>query len=263
MQTAVASKKEAVPSILLVDDEEEILDFLQQVFSDRYTVLRTNLALHALEILQREVVQLIISDVMMPEMDGFEFCRIIKSDKHTSHIPLILLTAKNTLQAKISGLELKADAYIEKPFSVKHLLAQVDSLMANRANVRDYLAGSPLLHIKGAVYSKGDEQLLEQLHTVICRHLEDENLNADKIARALNMTRITLYRWLHQISSITPGALINMTRLQKGAELLASGKYKVYEVSSLVGFSSQSNFARSFHKQFNVTPTQYLQQWQG
>src|SRR5258708_5487052 len=114
-----------LPVILLVDDEEEILDFLERVLSIKYTVLKATDGHEALNKLASEAVQLVISDVMMPEIDGFELCKKIKSDFEHSHIPVILLTAKNTLQSKIEGLETGADAYIEKPFSKEHLLAQI------------------------------------------------------------------------------------------------------------------------------------------
>ncbi|CAL1516753.1 response regulator [Chitinophaga sp. MM2321] len=247
------------PLILLVDDEEEILDFLERMFKSRYSVLRAVSASEALEILEHEVVQLIISDVMMPGMDGFELCRIVKLNDKTSHIPLILLTAKSTMQSKISGLELKADAYIEKPFSKEHLLAQTASLLANRDNVQNYLAGSPLLHLKSKDYSKASQKFLEQLCDVINRYIEDENLGVEILAEKLNMSRMTLYRRIREVSKLTPAQLINQVRLEKAAELLVTKEYKVYEVAMKVGFQSQSNFARNFLRQFKVSPTQFLQ----
>jgi two-component system, cell cycle response regulator len=172
---------------------------------------------------------------------------------------VILLTAKNTIQAKVAGLELGADAYIEKPFSKDHLLAQISSLIRNRVMVRDHFASSPLVHIKSMAHSKADEKFLERLNETICANIEDEQLDVEKLARILAMSRITLYRKIKAISNLTPVELINITRLKKSAELLAEGTYKIYEVADMVGFSSQSNFARNFHKQFNMTPTDYMQ----
>lgn len=247
-----------LPVVLLVDDEEEILEFLERILSNKYTVLKAENGQEALKVLEEEAVQLVVSDVMMPEMDGFELCRIIKSNFSHSHIPVILLTAKNTIQSKIEGLELGSDAYIEKPFSKEYLLAQIANLIANRNLVKEYFANSPLAHIKSIAHSKADERFLETLNKTIYDNIEDVDLDVEELAHLLNMSRITLYRKIKAISNLTPIELINITRLKKAAELLAQGEFKIYEVANMVGFSSQSNFARNFHKQFNMTPSDYM-----
>jgi len=247
-----------LPNLLLVDDEEEILDFLERILRTKYAIYRAENGHEALKILSAEAVQLVVSDVMMPEMDGFELCKKIKSNFEFSHIPVILLTAKNTIKSKVAGLELGADAYIEKPFSKEYLLAQIASLIANRSMIREYFASSPLVHIKSMAHSKADERFLELLNETIYKNIEDEQLDVEKLARLLTMSRITLYRKIKAISNLTPVELINITRLKKAAELLAEGDHRIYEVADMVGFSSQSNFARNFHKQFNMTPTDYM-----
>jgi DNA-binding response OmpR family regulator len=247
-----------LPLILLVDDNEEILEFLERVLNTRYTILKMENGQEALEVLATEAVQLVISDIMMPVMDGFELCKAIKSNFEHSHIPVILLTAKNTIQSKIEGLELGADAYIEKPFSKEHLQAQIVSLLSNRNMIREFFASSPLVHIKSMAHSKADERFLEALNEAIGKNMEDVELDVEKLAKIMNMSRITLYRKIKAISDLTPTDLINITRLKKAAELLAEGDNKIYEVSAMVGFSSQSNFARNFLKQFKMTPTEYM-----
>ncbi|MBC7935477.1 MAG: response regulator [Rhizobacter sp.] len=247
-----------LPLILLVDDNEEILEFLERVLKNKYAILKAAEGKEALALLETEAVQLIVSDVMMPVMDGFELCKIIKSTVEYSHIPVILLTAKNTLQSKVQGLELGADAYIEKPFSKEHLLAQIASLLANRNNIREFYASSPLIHIKSMAHTKADEHFLETLNDAICKNMEDADMDVEKLATIMNMSRITLYRKIKAISVLTPLEVINITRLKKAAELLARGEHKIYEIADMVGFSSQSNFARSFQKQFNITPTEYM-----
>jgi len=247
-----------LPIILLIDDEEELLDFLERILNTKYTIFKATGGKDALDILAAEAVQLVISDVMMPDMDGFELCKRIKSDVEHSHIPVILLTAKNTIQSKIEGLEIGADAYIEKPFSKEHLLAQIASLLANRNMVRDFFASSPLVHIKSMAHSKADERFLETLNETICRNMEDTDLDVEKLAKIMNMSRITLYRKIKAISNLTPVELINITRLKKAAGLLADGDNKIYEISYMAGFSSQSNFSRNFLKQFKMTPTEYI-----
>ena len=247
-----------LPAILLVDDEEEILEFLDRILRNKYTIFKAVYGAEALSILDNEAVQLVISDVMMSPVDGFELCRMIKANFEYSHIPVILLTAKITIQSKVEGLELGADAYIEKPFSKEHLLAQITSLITNRNMLREYFANSPLVHIKSMAHSKADERFLEKLNDTIYKRIDALDLDVEKLARILNMSRITLYRKIKAISNLTPIELINLTRLKKAAELLADGDHKIYEVTDMVGFSSQSNFTRNFHKQFNMTPTDYM-----
>ena len=234
------------------------MNFLQRTLSSKYSILKAESAAAGLEILQNEAVQLIICDVMMPEMDGFEFCKILKSDFEHSHIPVILLTAKNTIQAKVQGLETGAEAYIEKPFSKEYLLAQIASLLANRNKLREYFAGSPLVHLKSIAHSRSDERFLETLNEMISEKIEDTELDVEKLAGLMNMSRVTLYRKIKAISNLSPLELINIIRLKKAAELLATGDHKMYEISAFVGYSSQSNFARNFQKQFNMTPTKYM-----
>lgn len=251
-----------LPLILIVDDNDEILDFLDRILRSKYTVLKAESGDQAIQILQSNSVQLVISDVMMPGMDGFELCKIIKGNFEYSHIPVILLTAKNTIKAKVTGLELGADAYIEKPFSNDHLKAQIASLLANRNMIREYFSSSPLVHIKSMAHSKADEKFLEALNEMIQNNMEDVDLDVNKLASLMNMTRITLYRKIKAISALSPFELINITRLKKAAELLAEGNFRIYEISDRVGFSSQSNFTRNFQKQFNRTPTEYMHEKQ-
>ena len=246
------------PLILLVDDNEEILEFLEHELVERYAVVKALNGQEALQVLKEDTVQLIICDVMMPVMDGFELCKTVKSHFEYSHIPVILLTARNTLQSKIEGLELGADAYIEKPFSPEFLQVQRANLLANRLKIKEYFASSPIVHIKSMAYSRADEHFLEKLNEAILHHMEDGELDVEKLARQLNTSNPTLYRKIKSISDLTPNELINITLLKRAAELLVEGSYKIYEIADMVGYNSQSNFGRSFLKQFVMTPTDYL-----
>ena len=248
-----------LPMILVVDDNEEILDFLERNLNEKYTILTAVNGQEALKILSAEVIQMVITDVMMPVMDGFELCKMIKTNVEYSHIPVILLTAKTTIQSKVDGLELGADAYIDKPFSKEHLRAQIASLLNNRNMIREFFASSPLVNIKSIAHTRADEKFLETLNETIYANLEDLDLDVEKLAKIMNMSRITLYRKIKAISVLTPVEVINITRLKRAAELLSEGEHKIYEISNRVGFSSQSNFARNFQKQFNITPTEYMQ----
>ncbi|MBK1439740.1 response regulator [Parapedobacter sp. ISTM3] len=248
------------PVILVVDDHPEILEFIADDLSDDYEVLKAENGQLALEALANNPVQLIVSDIMMPYIDGYELCQRIKSDEEHSHIPVILLTAKNTLQSKIQGLEQGADAYIEKPFSPAHLHAQINSLLSNRNKVRAYFASSPLAHIKTMAHTRADERFLERLNDIIQQHMAEVHFDVEHLAEKMNMSRPTLYRKIKAISDLTPNDLINVARLKKAAELLSEGQLKIYEVSDLVGYSSQTHFGRNFQKQFGMSPSEYLAQ---
>jgi len=246
------------PVILLVDDNEDILDFLSNDLCDKYQVFTAFNGKEALDILNKEIVHLIISDIMMPVMDGFRLCREIKTNVDHSHIPVILLTAKNTLQSKIEGLEYGADAYIEKPFSPEYLHVQIANLLINRNKIKEHFANSPLAHIKSMANSRADEEFLEQLNNIIYENIENSALDVEQLAKKMNMSRPTFYRKIKVVSDLTPNELINLARLKKAAELLAGGNYKIYEVAEKVGYNSQTNFGRSFLKQFGITPRDYL-----
>lgn len=246
------------PILLLVDDNEEILEFLGDDLATDYTVFTATNGEEALNVLRKEAVEIVITDIMMPVMDGFELCREIKSDLHHSHIPVIMLTAKHTFQSKIEGLEIGVDAYIEKPFSPKHLQAQISNLLKNRSKIKAYFASSPLVHVNTMAYSKADEEFLKKLNEEITKNLADLNLDVEQLAVMMNMSRPTLYRKIKSISDLTPNELINVARLKKAATLLLEGNYKMFEISEMVGYTSQTNFGRNFLKQFGMSPSDYL-----
>jgi len=246
-------------AILLVEDNEEMLEFIADDLGEQYEVFKASNGKEALLLLKDEAIQLVISDVMMAVMDGFELCATIKQSFDYSHLPVILLTAKNTLQSKIKGLELGADAYIEKPFSPEHLHVQIANLLANRHKIKDYFAKSPLVHIKSIAHSKSDESFLEKLNEAIFNNLDDEELDVEKLAKIMNMSKPSLYRKIKLISDLSANELINLTRLKKAAELLAEGNYKIYEIAEMVGYSSQNNFGRNFLRQFGMSPSAFQQ----
>lgn len=248
----------AKPAIIVVEDNVEILMYLSRELSWSYNIFRATDGQQAVELMQRENIQLVISDIMMPVMDGIELCRKMKNDVQFSHIPIILLTAKNSINSKIEGLEVGADAYIEKPFSLDHLAAQITNLIHNRNIIKEYFARSPLTQIKGIAFSKPDKEFLEQLNTIITSQIADSNLDVDLLSSLMNMSRPTLYRKIKGISDMTPNELINLSRLKRAAELLAENKYKINEVADMVGYSIPTNFSRDFQKQFGVSPSGYV-----
>ncbi|MFA6728188.1 MAG: response regulator, partial [Prevotella sp.] len=245
------------PTILVVEDNLEMQNFIAQEINSVYNVVVATNGHEALLILQEYSVQLILSDIMMPVIDGFDLLKKVKTE--LDHIPVILLTAKNTMQSRLDGLELGADAYIEKPFSMDLVMAQIANLLSNRNNMRAYYFNSPIANMKSMAYTKADENFLEKLNDIILSEIDNPNLDVVLVAGAMSMSRPTLYRKINALSNLTPNELINITRLKKAAELILEGKMKIYEISEAVGFNSQSYFSRSFSKQFGMTPSQYAQ----
>lgn len=243
-------------TILVVDDNEEILEFLADDLGDHYKVFTASNVKIAFDILENQLVELIISDIIMPETDGYTFCNMVRNNILYSHIPFIMLTAKNTLHSRIEGLEKGADAYMEKPFSPAHLQVQISSLLTNRNRIKYFFSSYPnSLQIK--MRSASHEKFLAKVNACILQSIDEPTLDVDQIANQLCISRPTLYRKLKEVADIAPNELINITRLKKAAELLQSGQYNVNEIALLVGFSSSTHLGRNFVKHFGVTPGQY------
>ncbi len=249
---------EGLNNILVVDDNEDILDYVGQLLHDDYTIYKSANAELALEVLNNEVINLIISDVMMPKISGFEFCKQIKLDNELCHIPVILLTAKNTLNDKIEGLEHGADAYIEKPFSPKYLKAQIANLLTSRQLLKKHIANSPVVKLHSIAKSNYDFELIEKFNKIVIDNIDNIDLDIDFIALKLNMSRATFYRKTKGLFDMNPQDLIKLTRLKKAAELLLTGKYALNEIYNYVGFSSYNYFTVSFQKQFHITPSEFI-----
>ncbi|WP_290797906.1 response regulator transcription factor [Flavihumibacter sp. UBA7668] len=245
-------------TILLVDDNDDILDYLRHFLQTHFIITMAHNGKEAIEKLHEQEVQLIVSDVMMPEMDGFELCRHIKTSVDFSHIPVILLTAKNTLQDKLEGLEQGADVYIEKPFSPEYLYLQINSLLVNRNKVLAFYANNPLAHIKSMANDKADESFLEHLNNLVQERIENPDFDVDHLAKLINVSRPTLYRKLKEITNLTPNEIIHLVRLKRAATLLLEGQFSIQQISEKVGYTSASIFSRNFQKQFGVLPSDYV-----
>ncbi|WP_286898210.1 MULTISPECIES: response regulator transcription factor [Sphingobacterium] len=247
----------AKSNLLLVDDHTELLEFIADDLNEDYQITTSSNGREALDLLASEYFDLIVSDVMMPEMDGFELCQKIKEDIAYAHIPVILLTAKNSIESKIQGLEFGADAYIEKPFSPAFLRAQIASLLKNRVKVKEFFIKNPMSQIQHIGQNQSEQEFLLKIEEIIMQHLDDPQFNVDRMADILCMSRPTLYRKINVVSSLSPNELINLTRLRKAAELLIQKQHKVYEISNLLGYSSATHFSRNFQKQFGQSPTEF------
>ena len=245
-------------TILVVEDNEDLLQFITKELLPFYVVFNANNGEAALEVIHNENISLVISDIEMPVMDGITLCKKIKTNLETSHIPVILLTAKNSLKSQIDGLEVGADSYIAKPFSMEYLKVQSLNLIENRKQIMKYYASSPLSHIKSIAHNKTDEAFLKKLDEEIIKNITDQNLSVESLSEIMNMSRSTLYRKIKDISDLSPNELINIVRLKKAAELLLNEDYKMYEIAEMVGYKSQTSFGRNFQKHFKMSPSDYI-----
>lgn len=256
----LSDAKEKRPVVLVVDDSSEMRTFLSRQLTPLYTVLTASNGLEALGMLDENYVNLIISDVMMPKMDGFELCKIIKSNLDYSHIPLILLTAKTNLQSKIEGLEVGADAYIEKPFSTEYLLVNVANLIASRENLRQSFARMPLVTSNTMALTKADEEFIRRLDEIIQEQLHNADFSMDDIADALNISRSGFYRKIRGVLDLSPNDYLRVQRLKRAAVLLKEGNSRINEIAYMVGFNSSSYFSKCFQKQFGMLPKEFQEQ---
>ncbi|MBQ8046898.1 MAG: response regulator [Prevotella sp.] len=251
-------QRSPLPTVMVVEDDAELQQFLVRLFSGKYNILAVNNGAEAMDLLRSEIINLVISDIMMPEMDGLELCRTLKADIETCHIPIILLTAKTTLTNKIEGLESGADAYIEKPFSTGHLSAQVENLLESRRKLRENFANDPFVATKTIAHDKADEEFLGRLTSIIRQRLEDEEFDVDRLAAEMNMSRSSLHRKIKAIADQTPNDFIRIIRLKRAAELLQDGRYRVNEVCMMVGIRSMSYFSKAFYRQFGKLPKDFM-----
>lgn len=244
-------------TILIVDDNEEMLHFLSTSFSDKATILTAEDGIQALEILKENEVTLIISDWMMPNMDGIEFCKAIRGNQLTSHIPFILLTAKTDMSSKIEGMDFGADAYIEKPFSVQYLEACIRNLVEMRILLHKKFSKTPLMPLNSIANNTVDDQFLRRMNQLIEENFSNSELSVDFLAERLCISRSGLFAKIKTLANVTPNELIQVVRLKKAASLLLENKYRISEICYMIGFNNPSYFSKCFQKQFGMKPGEF------
>ncbi len=250
-------KTVAAYTILLVDDDVELLRFEEKFLSSHYHIKTAENGMQALEILREENVSLIVSDIMMPEMDGLELTKRVKLDIEFSHIPVILLTAKVNVESKVQGFETGADAYIDKPFSLEVLMAQIANLLQNREKLRETFLKNPFIGANSIVRTKSDEEFVKKLHAIVQENLDNSEFIVEDISEQFNMSRASFYRKIKGVLDLTPNEYIRVERLKKAAQLLKEKVYKVNEICYMVGFNSPSYFTKCFQQQFGVLPKDF------
>lgn len=246
------------PVILIAEDNEDMARFLADSFGTAYMVITAADGTEALQRLKEQEVSLIISDWMMPNMDGIELCRRVREDRLTSHIPFILLTAKTDNASKTAGMNCGADAYIEKPFSMQYLEACVKNLMDLRSQLQQKFSQMPVVPISTIAGNQADEEFLARMNQLIENNFDNPGLSVDFLAEKLAISRSGLFAKIKALANVTPNEMIQLVRLKKAALLLQENKYHISEVSYMVGFSNPSYFSKCFQKQFGMTPGKFI-----
>lgn len=264
-----AESEEGKPIILVVEDNRDIREYIRCSFKEMYEVLTAADGKEGWEITQNRIPNIVISDIMMPVMDGIELCRHIKEDMRTSHIPVILLTAKDTLQDKEEGYAAGADSFITKPFSARLLNSRINNILENRRKIAGVITSIPETesgqkHIENERknLNKLDQEFLNKVTAIIEENLSMEKMDVAFIADKMCMSHSTLYRKIKGLMEMSINEFVRKIKMKKGMELINSGQYSLAEVSDLTGFSSVAYFRQCFKDEYGMAPTEYLKRKQ-
>ena len=245
------------PILLIVEDNRDVRRYMRGFLDDAYRIMEAKDGMEGYEMSTDTVPDLIISDVMMPKMDGIQMCEKIKTDERTSHIPVILLTAKADTNSKLEGLETGADDYLTKPFDAKELQVRVKNLIEQRKKLREHFMREAQFKPKDIAVTSLDEKFLHRAIDIVEEHMSDSEFNVDKFSREIGMSRVHLNRKLRALTDQSPRGFIRTLRLWRAASLLRQKFGNVTEVAFEVGFDNLSYFAQCFRKQFGKLPSEY------
>jgi len=244
-------------TVLVIEDNEEVLSFINDILYSDYKVLRFTDAIKALEYMEKEIPDLILTDVMMPEMDGFELCKILKTNQNTNHIPVILLTAKSSTLNRIEGLSTGADAYISKPFSIEELKLTIANLLSAKEIMRQKYGEGFIADAEQENASTPEGQFVKKLTQIIEANLDNTDFDVNDLVNEIGMSRTVLYKKVQMLTNHSVAGFIKNMRLKKAASLLSNTSYSVSEVTYMVGFNDRKHFSKEFKKFYNLSPTEY------
>ncbi|MCU0379033.1 MAG: response regulator, partial [Bacteroidales bacterium] len=253
-----AEEAEERSSILIVEDNEELRNMLLEHFSVNYRMYGACDGQEGLEIATREMPSLVISDVMMPVMDGFEMIKLLKEDIRTSHIPIVLLSAKTSIESQMEGIELGAVEYIPKPFNIKLLDLRIRQFLANLNSLKKRYASEIFAPTRDLIKTEKDQKFMEKVIGLIDKNIDNSNLSVDEIVSELGIGRSNLYKKIKSLTDQTLGDFVRTYRLKKAARILLSEDVTVSEVIYRVGINSHSYFTKSFKTHFSMTPSEFL-----
>ena len=243
--------------VLLVEDDFDIREYIKTELSEEFEILEATDGLEGLHIARTNMPDLIISDIMMPKMDGIEFCKNIKTDLNTCHIPVILLTARTSVENRIEGLETGADSYIPKPFHPQHLRIRVQKLIELRQTLISKFSKTIGFEVKEMTLTSADERFLQKAIELVKENISNPDLNIEDMGTELGMSRVHLYRKLKALTNQTPSEFVRIIRLKQAAYLLLQNKANISEIAYIVGFSSHQYFTNCFQNYFSMSPKEY------
>ncbi|GGA69979.1 hybrid sensor histidine kinase/response regulator [Flavobacterium palustre] len=255
-QLITTSKKE---TLLVVEDNEDLRRFLLTELSNKYEVFEAADGEVGEKLALSKSPDLIISDVMMPKVDGFELCKRIKSNVQTSHIPLILLTARTSEDLKMTGYQSGADEYLAKPFNLEILLLRIEKLIVQKNQRQSAFSKKLEVNPKEITITSIDEQLIERALVCMEKNMDNPDYSVQQFSQDLGMDRTVLYKKMQSITGLAPSEFIRSIRLKRAAQLLTQGNYPVAEVAEKVGFNTQKYFSKYFKESFGVSPSKYAQ----
>ena len=247
--------------ILVIDDNTDIRQYVYSLLKDEYCVIEADNGRKGVQMAMRYIPDLVISDIMMPVMDGLECCKILKSELQTSHIPVILLTACSLDEQRVEGLESGADTYISKPFNSKVLSASITNLIQNRKRLQHFFGDNNTI-AKEAV-SNIDKGFAERFRTLINDNLSNSDLSVDQLSSMMGMSRVQLYRKIKSLTNYSPNELLRIARLKKSSALLTTTEKTIAEIAYEVGFTSPSYFTKCYKEYFGENPTSLLKKKNG
>jgi signal transduction histidine kinase/DNA-binding response OmpR family regulator/streptogramin lyase len=246
------------PSVLLIEDNADVRLYIREEIKNDYHVLEADNGREGLELACSNPIDLIVSDIMMPEMDGLEFCKQIKTNFDTSHIPVILLTARNSDDYKLKGLEIGADDYVFKPFNATVLSARIKNLIESRKKLKQQFSRDLSLTPKDLTITSPDEIFLTKTLEIVEKFMSDSEFNVDRLVEEVGMSRSVFYRKLKNLTGQSANDFIKTMRLKRSAQILRQNKLTISEVSYEVGFNDPQYFSKCFSKQFGLTPSQFV-----
>ena len=243
--------------ILFVEDSGEVRNYVHGLLKENYNVLQAENGAAGLEMAFNNMPDLIISDIMMPIMDGFELCKKVKTDWKTSHIPVILLTAKATHQSRLEGLETGADDYLTKPFDFEELSIRIKNLIQQRKQLREKFSKEINANAESITTNSFDKDFVEKIIKIIETNLQNENFTSEHLAQELFVSRSQLNRKLNAIAGQGPGEFIRIYKLKRAAQMILENKLSITQIALEVGFSSPAQFTRAFQRHFNCLPSEF------
>jgi ligand-binding sensor domain-containing protein/signal transduction histidine kinase/DNA-binding response OmpR family regulator len=244
--------------MLLVDDNADVRYFIKSHFAASYQVLEAGSGIEGWDIALKTIPDIIISDVMMPDMDGFEFCRKIRKDERTSHIPILLLTALGSREHEREGLSYGADDYITKPFDLVVLQTKVENILSVRQSLKQKYTGEILLQPRNVILNSPDERFLQKAIEVIENNISDPDLDIERFSSEIGVSRMQLYRKLDALTEMTVKEFVRNIRLKRAAQMLVQKKLNVSEVAYAVGFRDLSHFRKCFKQEFGMSASEYV-----